>query len=469
MTIASENNNGAEGSDDAMSYPKPSYAWYVVVLMMCFYVLSFMDRQIIAVLIEPIKADLSLSDVQISLLGGLSFVLFYSTAGIFVGRLADSLNRPLLIAAGVFIWSLTTAISGLAAKFWQLLILRMGVGLGESALLPSTLSLLAEYFPPNRLATPTSVFLLGAPIGIGLSFSLGGLIYGVAVEISSAPDWQEVALIGGAAAWKLVLLFLGLLGMAMTFLLATVREPRNMRRDTAEAGKKSKAKLADAATLGEVKAYARANWLAIGALYFGMALISLAAYSQGFWDITFLTRTYGWDAATGGFWYGMVQLFAGLSGMLFGGIVADRLSKRGVHASSVIMVTIGAGFAVPFSFIYPLVGSPTAALTLMIFAIFGSNMAFACAASAVQRLFPVAMLGLAAGIYYFISNAVGIGIGPTLVAGITDYVFEDASMIRYSLSAVGGGSRLLAFLLFLAGLKAYRDLMIRLEADAGKS
>jgi len=155
--------------------------------------------------------------------------------------------------------------------------------------------------------------------------------------------------------------------------------------------------------------------------------------------------------------------------MLFGGIVADRLSKRGVHASSVIMVTIGAGFSVPFSFIYPLVGSPSAALFLMIFAIFGSNMAFACAASAVQRLFPVAMLGLAAGIYYFISNAVGIGIGPTLVAGITDYIFEDASMIRYSLSAVGGGSRLLAFLLFLAGLKAYRDLMIKREADAATS
>ncbi len=465
MTIVNENNGVVDSSESATTYPKPAYAWYVVVLMMCFYVLSFMDRQIIAVLIEPIKADLSLSDVQISLLGGLSFVLFYSTAGVFIGRLADSLNRPFLIAAGVFIWSLTTAVSGLAAKFWQLLFLRMGVGLGESALLPSTLSLLAEYFPPKRLATPTSVFLLGAPIGIGLSFSLGGLIYGVAVEISSAPDWQEVALIGGAAAWKLVLLFLGVLGMAMTLLMTTVREPRNMRHETAGVGKKSKAKIADAATLGEVKAYAKENWLAIGALYFGMALISLAAYSQGFWDITFLTRSYGWDAATGGFWYGMVQLFAGLSGMLFGGIVADRLSKRGVHASSVIMVTIGAGFSVPFSFIYPLVGSPTAALTLMIFAIFGSNMAFACAASAVQRLFPVAMLGLAAGIYYFISNAVGIGIGPTLVAGITDYVFEDASMIRYSLAAVGGVSRLLAFLLFIAGLKAYRDLMIRREAD----
>ena len=465
MTEVDKNNKNDDltNADDAVKYPKPLYAWYVTVLMMCFYVLSFMDRQIIAVMLEPIKADLSLSDVQISLLGGISFVLFYSTAGVFVGRLADSLNRPKLIAFGVFIWSLTTALSGLASKFWQLLILRMGVGLGESALLPSTLSLLSGYFPPHRLATPTSVFLLGAPIGIGLSFAIGGLLYSVAVDITNAPGWQDFIFIGGSAAWKLVLLFLGVLGMSMTLLLSTVREPRNQQNAAAAKNPGSAAKVADAASSAEVKKYAAANWKAIGALYFGMALISLAAYSQGFWDITFLTRTYGWDASTGSFWYGMVQLFAGLSGMLFGGIVADKLTKRGVKGASAIMVLIGSGFAVPFSFIYPLMGTAASALWLMVFAIFGSNMCFACAASALQRMFPATMLGLAAGIYFFISNAVGIGIGPTLVAAITDYSFEDPDMIRYSLSMVGGVSRAIAFVLFLVGLKYYRELMQKLE------
>ena len=195
-----------------------------------------------------------------------------------------------------------------------------------------------------------------------------------------------------------------------------------------------------------------------------MAFISLASYSQAFWDITFLTRTYGWDATTGSFWYGMVQMFAGLSGMLGGGIAADMLSKRGVRGASVIIVTIGAGLAVPFSFIYPLAGSASTALWLMVPAIFGNNMAFACAASALQRLFPAAMLGLAAGVYFFLSNAIGIGIGPTVVAAFTDYVFEDPNMIRYSLASVGGVSRGLAFVAFLAGLKYYRELMARREA-----
>ena len=168
------------------NYPKTAYAWFVVVLMMCFYVLSYMDRFVIAVLIEPIKADLLLSDVQISLIGSFSFGLFYATVGLFIGRLADSMHRPWLIAMGVFIWSLTTALSGLASKFWHLLVLRMGVGLGESALLPSTLSLLTDYFPPKRLATPTSVFLFGAPIGIGVSYAAGGALFAVAQGITAA-------------------------------------------------------------------------------------------------------------------------------------------------------------------------------------------------------------------------------------------------------------------------------------------
>lgn len=466
MTTIDSSDDTSAAKDELASYPQPAYAWYVVVLMMCFYVLSFMDRQIIAVMLEPIKADLELTDVQISLIGGISFTIFYSVAGIFIGRLADSLNRPLLIAVGVFIWSMTTAACGLIGKFWQLFILRMGVGLGEAALLPATLSLLTDYFPTKRLATPTSVFLFGAPIGIGLSFAIGGYLYGVATEIASAPGWEDVILVGGSAAWKLVLLFLGVVGMLMTMLLVTVREPRNSQQREKHDESKRVAKVADAATIDEVKEYAGKNRIPITALYSCMALISLAAYSQGFWDITFLSRSYDWDPATGSFWYGMVQLFAGLSGMLFGGIAADQLSKRGVQDASVILVLLGAAIATPFSILYPLAATPTMALTLMVFAIFGSNMCFACAASAVQRLFPIAMLGLAAGVYYFISNAVGIGIGPTLVAALTDYVYEDPQKINYSLAMVGGISRGLAFLLMLAGLKHYRDLMIKRESEA---
>lgn len=448
------------------AYPRPAYGWYVVILMAFFYVLSFMDRQIIAVLIDPIKADLQLSDVQISLIGGVSFGLFYSLVGVFIGRLADSMHRPWLIAMGVFIWSLTTALCGLASKFWHLLILRMGVGLGEAALLPSTLSLLTDYFPPKRLATPTSVFLLGAPIGIGLSFAAGGFLFGVAQDVTAADGWDDVFFIGGSAAWKLVLIFLGVLGMIMTLGMLTVREPRTSNA-AARKGSEASLKAAEAAPLSEVKAYAKKHWLPITSLYVGMALISLAAYAQGFWDLTFLSRTYGLDTKTAGFSYGMVQLFGGLCGMLVGGMVADFLSRRGVQGSSFKLVTVGAAIATPFSVVYPLMGTHSASLALMVLAIFGSNMGFAGAAAAMQRMYPSTMLGLAAGFYFFMSNAIGLLVGPTAVAAITDYGFGDTAKVGYSLSIVGGSARLLAFVLFACGLRAYVRLLREREATAG--
>ena len=453
MTTDEQNNQNDK------TYPKPVYAWYVVVLMMCFYVLSFMDRQIIAVLLDPIKIDLDLTDVQISLIGGVSFGLFYSVVGIFIGRLADSMNRPLLIAVGVFIWSLTTALCGLAAKFWHLLFLRMGVGLGEAALLPSTLSLLKDYFPPARLATPTSVFLFGAPIGIGLSFAAGGFMFSVAQDITAADGWNDVFLIGGSAAWKLVLIFLGVVGMVMTLGMATVREPRLTSSVAKEMQAERSMKAAEAAELPVVKAYAKKNWLPVISLYVGMALISLAAYAQGFWDVTYLTRTFGGDRGSVSFMYGMVQMFAGITGMLLGGITADRLTRRGVESSSYKLVIVGAAIATPFAFMYSLMGSEQMSLWLMVGTIFGTNICFACAASAMQRMYPAAMLGLAAGIYFFMSNAVGLMVGPTVVAAITDYGFGDPQKVGYSLSIVGGIARLLALVVFVVGLGSYVRLL----------
>lgn len=443
--------------DEDSNYPSKAYSWYVVVLLMCFYVLSFMDRQIIAVLIEPIKEDLLLSDVEMSLLGGLSFVLFYSIAGIFMGRLADSVSRPKLIAVGVFIWSLTTAFCGVASKFWHLLFLRMGVGLGESALLPSTLSLLSSYFPAKKLATPTSVFMLGAPIGIGLAFVGGGYLYGLALDITATNDWQDFPLIGGMIAWQLVLVFLGVFGMSMTLLLMTVREPRDSQKlKTTETKVKNKSQ---AASFSEVKLYCLSNWKAIGGLYFGMSFISLASYSQAFWDVTFLTRTYGWDATTGSIWYGAVQLISGFCGMVGGGIVADKLTSRGVQAANLKMVIFGIGIAIPFSLIYPLASTANASLWLMTPAIFGNSMAFALTASSLQRLFPATMIGLAAGIYFFISNAVGIGFGPTAVAVMTEYVLDDLDQIKYSLVTIGGIARIIAFIMVFMCLKHYIKLV----------
>ena len=439
----------------------PFYSGYVVTLLMGLYVLSFTDRQIIAVMIEPIKADLELSDVQISLVGGLSFAIFYSIAGIFMGRLADRVNRPALIGAGVFIWSLTTALCGMASQFWHLLLLRMGVGLGESALLPSAFSLLADYFEPKRLTTAMSVFLLGAPIGIGVAFAGGGYLYGVALDFTASNQGQIIPVLGELRAWELVLLILGLSGMLMSLALLTVREPRQYKQIAN--GKEGSSSREHDASIGEVMKYFRKNWLVISGIYFAMACITLSSYAQGFWDITFLSRTFGLDPVTGGVWYGLLQMSGGISGVLAGGIIADRLTGKGINDGRLRMIIAGGLIAVLGGIVYPLMSSADASMLMLFFTIFGNAIPYGCAAATIQLLFPAGMRGVAAGLYFFVSNAFGLGIGPTAVAFLTDYIFADPQMLRYSILTVGSTARALAIISILIILPHYRVLMNRIE------
>jgi len=438
---------------ETRSYPGPVYSWYVVFLLMTFYVLSFLDRQIIAVLAEPIKSDLLLTDVQLSLLGGLAFLIFYSIAGIFVGRLADIVHRPTLIGLGVFLWSATTAACGATSNFVHLLLLRMGVGLGEATLMPSSLSLLTDLFPKEKLGKPTSVFMLGAPLGIGVAFTGGAYLYDLVLQFVETTTWQNSGFADELRPWQLVLITLGVTGMIMSLLLTTVRDPRRNRKTNTKG---------DAGTTKEVKAYFIKNRLGLGGLFIGMSFVSLASYAQGFWDIAFLVRTYGWEPTTAGLYYGLLQLFSGVGGMVFGGYISDKLSTTHGPSKSYSMILVALGIAIPFTIAYPIAPTPWWSLSLMLFAIFGNNMAYACATTTLQRIFPVGMLGLSLGIYFFMSNVVGMGAGPTLVAMVTDYVFGDPSKLGYSLSIIVGSFRVLAFLLILMALKRCCQMIERI-------
>lgn len=449
------------GVESDRNRSSPFYSWYVVTLLMALYVLSFTDRQIIAVMIEPIKADIGLSDIQISLVGGLSFVIFYSTAGILMGRLADRVNRPALIGVGVFFWSLTTALCGMASQFWHLLLLRMGVGLGESALLPATLSLLADYFEPRRLATAMSVFLLGAPIGIGVAFVGGGYLYGVALDFTNSIQGQGIPILGDLRAWQLVLLFLGATGMLMSLALFTVREPRQYKQ-IANA-KESSSSAEQDTSVGDVMKYFRKNWVVMTGIYFAMACITLASYAQGFWDITFLSRTYGLEPAKGGIWYGLLQMSAGMVGVLAGGIIGDRLTGKGIKDGRLRMIIAGAAIAIPFGIVYPLMRAADTSMFMLFFTVLGNAVPYGCAAATIQIIFPARMRGMAAGIYYFTSNAFGLGIGPTAVAFITESVFGDPQSLRYSIVAVGSTARALALISILMILPHYRALIKKIE------
>jgi MFS family permease len=187
---------------------------------MC-YMLSFMDRQILSLLVGPIKRDLFISDTRVGLLQGLASALFYTLAGLPIGRLVDTRNRRNLVIAGVMVWSAFTCACSVARSYWSLFLVRIGVGVGEAALNPSAFSLIADYFPRERLGTAMSVFYLGALIGSGLAFAVGGMI----VEATTRIGVVDLPVVGAVASWRLTFLVVGVPGILFGLLVATVREP----------------------------------------------------------------------------------------------------------------------------------------------------------------------------------------------------------------------------------------------------
>lgn len=274
------NNNG---------YPSSARAWVTVAILMVAYVLSFVDRQILNLLVEPIRRDLMISDTQMSLLMGLSFALFYTVCGIPLGRVADTRSRRGLIAVGILFWSAATAACGMAKMYWQFLLCRIGVGVGEAALSPAAYSLIADSFPAERRATAISVYSMGVYLGSGLAFLVGGLV----IQFASAQGDVTLPVLGEVRPWQLIFLILGVAGVLFTLLMLAVKEPA---RRGAGAGV--------AVPLSEVGRYIRANRRTVLLHNFGFAGLAFAGYGSAAWVPTFYIRTYGWDAGQVGIVYG---------------------------------------------------------------------------------------------------------------------------------------------------------------------
>jgi MFS family permease len=433
-----------------------AYAWYVSVVFAVFYALSFVDRQVIAILVSPMKSELELSDLQISYLGGLSFVTFYVLFGLVMGRLVDTYNRKRILWVSIVIWTFATTLSAGASRFWQLLILRMGVGLGESVLGPCTYSMLADMFPRHRLATAISVACTGAAVGAGLAYLGGAVALGWATDLAGTDGYVELPLIGMYAPWRVVFLAVGIPGLLLSAILLTIREPR---RGGVHASA-SPAKTA-AVPVSEVFAYACAHWRVYAFLYLGIGFVSINVYGGGLWDIVFFERRYGWSPARSGIYYGFVVVIAQMIGSLCGGLVADYLSKKRSRDMKVAVLAAGAFICIGFRAAYPFMPSFETALMLIAPAVFLTAAPFGILAAAVQLVSPVNMRGQMSALYALVQGMVGMGVGPTLVAFFTEEVFRDLNKIGHSLAITGTIAQSIATVLFLLAVKPYRDAVER--------
>jgi MFS family permease len=427
--------------------PRQAYAWYIVAVLLVAYVFSFLDRQILSLLVEPIKKDLVLNDTQVSLLQGFAFALCNGLGGLPLGRLVDTRRRMTIICAGIAFWSVMTALCGVAGRFGSLFLLRMGVGVGEASLTPAAYSVISDAIEPRRIGLALGVFSIGVHIGSGLALLLGASIIGQLLH--RAP--LELPVFGTLRPWQAVFFVVGLPGLFVSLWALTLREP--IRQGAAGA---TATAIATAPALATVFSYIRTNVGALGGVYLCMAFAAMTSYSANAWMVSMLIRTFGWTAVQAGHSYGFVVIVFGALGVVAGGLLGDAASLRGWLSGRLLVMACAAAAAVPFAALAPFAGSPTGVLSLFAPMIFLGTMVIGLGPSTLQELVPNQMRGMATSLGVLVVNLIGLGLGPTSVALVTDYVLRDEQQLRYSLGVLFPCMLVVSAIFGFSGLRHYR-------------
>lgn len=403
------------------------------------YTSSFIDRQILSLLVEPIRADLDISDTQFSLLAGIAFSLFYTVMGVPLAKLADKGSRRLIIGVGIVVWSVMTVMCGLANSFWALFAARIGVGIGEAALSPAAYSMISDYFPPRKRARALAVYSMGPYIGAGLALMIGGGVIGL---IARAGE-RSLPLLGVLQPWQQTFILVGAPGLLIAALFLIVREPP--RHGVVKTGAQS----------GVLK-FMWSRKTTFYAMIMGFSIFGIAGISYLAWVPAVLIRQHGFEAAQVGFAYGAILLGAATPGVLVGGWLSDWFSARGRRDAPLYAAIIGLVCAIPFAIATPLM--PTATLTLASLAMFSffAGVMNSLPATSLQAVAPNQFRAQVTAIYFLIGNLISLGAGPTLVAALSDSVLGGSQNIGTALSIVSGVAITVASLILIRTLPSFR-------------
>lgn len=372
---------------------------------------AYIDRLTLALMADNIAGDLGLSDTQIGLLIGLAFALFYAFCGLPLARAADRTNRKLLIIAGIAIWALMTALSAAADSFTFLLFTRMGVGLGEAVLTPAALSLISARFEAHERSLPISVFSSGGIIGVSAAYAAGGFV------IPFAEDFAASSGIG-MAGWQLTFLLISLPAFVCILLILPVQEPaRNLNETTAEAGP-----LFDFKTLFE-------DWRIYAGILLGPAIAMAYVFASLSWVPIMMLRTHGWSTERTGSALGGAFLVAGFIAPLVATYMIKFLARGGQKHATLRAIVVLLCLSAPFGILVPSANSPALSVAAFgLFAVFGVATTMAPQV-ALQLVAPVHFRAQAAALWVLFTNLFGLGLGPTIVAVMSDALADDGSRI----------------------------------------
>ena len=372
-------------------------------------------------LVGPIKNSFDISDTQYSLLAGFAFSLFYALMGLPLARIADRGSRRNLIVIGITAWSFMTALCGLAKGYWTLFFARMGVGVGEATLGPAAYSMIADYFPKNILARALSVYMIGVTLGSGFAYMLGGAVVGYVEGM----DRIIVPIIGEMEGWQLTFFIVGLPGLFVAALMYyTVREParKGVEQDLAEI------------PLKNVLSYLLQRKQAYLGHILGISIFIMVVYALNLWGPTYFIRTFEYSRPEAGWVFGLVMISAGTFGLLTAGLLSDKLMARGIHDAYIRMILFSMLAIMPCAIALGFIENDKLAIVAMAFAIYFSAFQGGISGGALQLMTPNRMRGQVTALFLLAANLIGLGLGPTVIAMVTDYIFMDEAAIGKSIA-----------------------------------
>ena len=435
------------------TYPPPGRAWYVVILLTLAYVLSFVDRYILGLLVEPIKADMNLSDTQIGLLLGPAFAIFYATMGLPLGWLADRWRRTWLVGLGVLLWSAATAASGLVKGFWQLFAARMAVGVGEATLSPCAMSIISDSFPKNRRGKPIAVYTAALSIGSAIASLIGASV----LVWAKSNEGIELPGIGFIKPWQAAFLIVGTPGILFAGLFFFTAEPKR------QTGQLQDAELTGTSLLDMLR-YVGQRWKTYLSFVSLVCVMTVVAYSQG-WFAAMFDRTWGWSAEKYALYNAIVLLAVGPLTVYVCGWLSDRLTSQGIADAPLRILIAGALVLVPTGIAVPLMPSPELAFAVIAVNTVAIATVSAVSVTALLNITPAAIRAQTVALYYMTISFAGLFLGPTTVGYLSAQVFGEENL-RYAAAALPAIYGIVPLLVIPITIRLYRQQMAILEGQA---
>ena len=426
------------------------YAWFVVFILCLISIFAYLDRQIINLLVEPIKLTLGINDTQIGLLQGVSFALLYVIAAIPIAWAADFGNRTRIISIGIICWALATFSCGLATTFMFMFIARTIVGLGEATLTPSGYSLIGDYFQPKKIGLAISFFTGSGFLGAGLAYIIGGQIIGVLNQ----SEFYTLPIIGTIEPWQLAFMTVAIPGLLLVGIMQFVKEPPRQSTITADF-----AKLRARESFAALFRYVSNNRRLFMGLFFGLSIIASATFSLMNWTPVYFSRKFDWDAQKVGTIFGTIVLIASPLAVFTGGFIASYLMKKGRSGANIYVPITSVCLAATFIFLFGQAPNSEIATWLAVPSVFFSAMPFGCGTATLPLITPNRLRAQVVALYLLCANLLGLSLGPTAVGAITDYVYKDPTQIGKAMGIIAPILFVCGALILTTAIKPYCQII----------